>query len=147
MRTGLRQKQAIVEQEQTILHFPGGLLGFEDIKDYVIFDYDENIPLKWMQAISDPSISFVVVDPFIVMPDYNIKLEGQHLHGLEVADIDHIYFYVLITIPRDTPSAMTANLQGPIIINAANQFAKQLVLGKSIYHTKHQLFDVSKDQE
>jgi len=45
-----------------------------------------------------------------------------------------------VTVPED-PREISANLQGPILINTENSLAKQLVLVNSEYRVQHPLFD------
>ena len=42
---------------------------------------------------------------------------------------------------------MTANLMAPIVLNTANMQARQLVLDKSKYTTKHRLFPENKEEQ
>jgi flagellar assembly factor FliW len=131
-----------VVREQKRLHFPSGLLGFEDVKDYVILDDDEGIPLRWLQAVDEPDLAFVIMDPFLVMPTYDVKIDEATLCELNVDDPSNLVLLVLVTIPHDRPTDLTANMQGPLVVNRETQWAKQLVLSNSAYHTRHPIFTV-----
>ena len=48
--------------EDKIIKFPAGLLGFPHVKRYALLDYEET-PVKWLQAIDDPHVAFIVMDP------------------------------------------------------------------------------------
>lgn len=121
------------------LHFPFGLLGFPDIKDYVLQDIASDIPFKHLQAIDEPDLAFVLLDPFILVPDYHVLIEDQDLLALNVRTTESLQIFVILTIPPAAPQQATANLQGPVIVNTANRRAKQIVLTQSPYHTRHLL--------
>ena len=129
--------------EGMIIHFSSGLLGFSETKDYVIFDHDDDVPFKWLQAIDEPDLAFVIMDPFVVMSDYNVKIQDPDLHELQVNDTTELSLFVIISIPAGEPTRMTANLRGPVLVNGENRRAKQLVLTNSPYHTRHALLDAS----
>ena len=126
-------------EEQLLLHFPDGLLGFPERRDYVIFDHDREAPFKWLQAIDDPELAFVIMDPCLFVPNYRLDVQPEDLQELRVNDPGDLVVFVLVTIPPSDPAQMTANLQGPVLVNAENRWAKQLVLSNSPYHTRHPL--------
>jgi flagellar assembly factor FliW len=125
--------------ERMIIHFPNGLLGFPDVKNYVIFDHDQDVPFKWLQATDEPALAFVILDPFLFLPDYQVEIQEQDWQELRVSDTSHVSIFVILTIPAGQPARMTANLKGPVLVNGENRWAKQLVLTNSQYHTCHPL--------
>ena len=63
--------------EQKIIHFPSGLLGFSETKDFIIFDHDQDVPFKWLQAICEPDLAFLIMEPFTVLPDYHVEIRHR----------------------------------------------------------------------
>jgi flagellar assembly factor FliW len=51
-----------------------------------------------------------------------------------------LLMFVILTIPLDTPEHMTANLRGPVVVNAQTRVAKQLIL-RDDYPTRAPVFD------
>ena len=125
---------------EKILHFPSGLLGFPETQDYVIFDHTEEGPFKWLQAVDDPALAFLIVDPLVFVPDYNLEVQETELRELGLHDAAQALVFVIVTVCPGTPLHITANLQGPVVVNLANCWAKQLVIVHSAYHTQHPLF-------
>ena len=116
--------------ENKVIIFHSGLLGFPDVKRYVVLDHmnDPDIPFKWLQAVDDPDLVFVVIDPQLFCSDYNSDIDGHDLRELNIAGLDDRCIVVIVTIPHDMPELMTANLQGPLIVNLKTREAKQVVL-------------------
>jgi flagellar assembly factor FliW len=124
------------------LRFPTGLLGFPDVNEYVLLDMEPGMPFKCLQAANGHDLTFVVMNPLMLMPDYQITIEEQDLRDLDVHDQKDLCFLAILTIPQDAPEQATANLQGPILVNTKNYWAKQLALVQSPYHTCHSLLEL-----
>ena len=78
--------------------------------------------------------------PFVFFPDYEFQLEDEVAKKLGIKTAEDVLIYVLITIPGGEIKNMTANLVAPIVISKRTFLAKQVVLEKSKYTTKHRLF-------
>ncbi|MGI6190127.1 MAG: flagellar assembly protein FliW [Caldicoprobacteraceae bacterium] len=129
---------------EKIIRFPYGLYGFEDIKEYVLLGKPENDnPFMWLHAVHNPDVCFVVVDPFMFKKDYSPSINEEVLQRLEVQDPADIHFLSIVVIPQDM-SRMTANLQGPIVINAKKNIAMQVILDDGKYTTRHYILDEMK---
>jgi flagellar assembly factor FliW len=126
-------------QEGHVLYFPAGLLGFPQHKHYQIRNYSQEVPFRWLQAMDDPPLAFVIIDPFAFLPDYGAELQEQDLHDLNVIDPLQLTLFAIVTLPRETSPCFTVNLQGPVLVNCTNSWSKQLVLVNSQYHTQHAL--------
>lgn len=124
--------------EETVITFPSGILGFPDVKKYVLLDVDENSPLKWLHSVEDPSLAFVVTDPNLFKADYVVDVQRKDLKDIDVTEAEEVIVLVLVTVPRE-PSRMTANLKGPVLINAKNNLAKQLIVDNQDYDIKYRL--------
>lgn len=124
--------------ESTFFNFSDGLLGFPDIHQYVILDVEDS-PFKWMQAVEKPEVAFVICDPMIFMPDYQVQVTRHDQNLLKLKDLSEGVVAVIIRIPED-PQKMTANMLGPIVFNPVSRLAKQIVLVDPNYSTKMRIF-------
>ena len=124
--------------DETIITFPSGILGFPSFTKYALIDVDETSPLKWLHSIEEPSLAFVVTDPNLFRPDYQVDAWKKDLEDIEVTCPEETIVLVLVTVPSD-PSMMTANLKGPVIINTRTFKAKQLIVDNPDYDIKYRL--------
>ena len=62
------------------LHMPAGLLGFPEVKEYLIVDPAPELPVKWLQAPDELNLAFVITDPCILLPDYQVELTPSGSH-------------------------------------------------------------------
>lgn len=116
------------------------ILGFEQLKTFCLVEMPELRPFSWLQSIEDETIAFLVVNPVTFFPNYRIEVNPKEIAELRVTKVDNVETYVIVTVPED-PHQISANLQGPILINTENNLAKQLVLVNSQYEVRHSLLD------
>lgn len=131
--------------ETAKISFPQGLYGLSDLHDYYLIEENEN-PFLWLQAADDVDVAFPIISPFIFRPDYGPKLNPHELAsiGIDTEDLsnsDHVTVYVIVTIPSDDPNQMTANLMGPLVINAQNQLGLQALASNPAYTTRHPILE------
>jgi len=126
--------------EDKIISMERPILGFEALQRFCLVEMDDLAPFHWLQSTEDPGIAFLVLNPIVFFPDYRIEINSKEIAELEVADVNAVETYVVVTIPED-PRGISANLQGPILINTENNRAKQLVLVNSTYAVRHSILE------
>lgn len=122
--------------------FPNGLFGFEKYTRYTIKD-SEYAPFLRLQSLEDRNLSFLIVDPFIIFADYEADIDDESLSKIDVKSADDIIVMSIVTVPRDG-SDITANLQGPIVINKKSNLCEQVILSDAKWRTKHSIKDALK---
>jgi flagellar assembly factor FliW len=121
-----------------IITVPEGIIGFPDIKRYIILNMGGDTPFKLFQAVDEPTVGFIIIDPVLFKPDYTVKVRKEDLYSLSAENINEIVTMVIVTIPED-PYKMTANLRGPLLINLKSKLARQHVLTDDTYTTRHKI--------
>ena len=127
-------------EEEKIVHFRDGIPAFEDEHEFMIIPYDEESPYYFMQSLKTPELAFLITTPFIFFPEYVIEIDDETLDELKIKNQEDVMLYSLITIPNGSVRYMTANLLAPVVLNTENMQAKQIVMEKTRYTTKHRLF-------
>lgn len=132
--------------EEKILFFKEGILGFEHIKKYcLINDKDQESPFKWLQSFDEPGLAFAIVDPFAIKKDYYINLDKGIADILEIEKEEDILVFSIVVIPDDI-SKMSMNLKAPLIINARQKTGIQMVLDTDRYNVRHYILDELREQ-
>lgn len=128
----------IVEIRDTqIITMPEGFYGFENFTQFALLD-SEQPPFFWMQSMEDKTLAFIVIDPFLFRPDYELDIDDNTLSKIEASSPENILVFALVTIPQDG-SPITANLQGPLVINKQNKKGLQVVVPGEQWKTKHDI--------
>ena len=127
-----------------IIHFPAGIIGFPDMNEFALI-YDEekgkNAPIRWLQSLQEPQFAMPVMDPLLVVPDYNPQVEEELLMPLGDMTSEETLVLVTVTVPKDL-TKMSINLQAPIIVNVQTQKAAQIIMNTEQYPIKFYIYDV-----
>jgi len=126
-----------IEKEQ-IIHMPSGLIGFPDARKYVLLGHREGSPFFWLQSVDNEALAFVLTDPLLFKPDYEIELSPEDIKELGLREGSNSFqTLVIVNISSTQPPRMTANLLGPIVISTQKRWAKQIVLYHKEYSHRH----------
>jgi flagellar assembly factor FliW len=131
-----------VEAHDTV-ELPHGLVGFPELKTFVLLDHDKDSPFKWLQSMDDGAIAFVVINPLLFRPDYSVEVPEAEVKDLELTSEEDAVISVIITLPTD-PQEMTANLKAPLVFNLKNRKGRQIILNSSNYLTRHNVLQEMK---
>jgi len=124
--------------EDKILDFPEGLIGFESHKRFALVTRGDS-PFMWLQSVADPGLAFVVTDPLVFIPDYSPSLGDDALASLGASSAAEVGFLAIAVVPRD-PQSTTINLQAPIAVNREKRLARQIVIVEPMYPLKYYVF-------
>ncbi len=113
--------------EDRIIRFPAGLLGFPRLNRYVLIDYKDT-PLKWLQAVDDPDVAFIVTDPKAIAGEGTITLGDDVVRFLR---IEHENDLAVLLMLRVEGEKVIANLNGPLAINSSRMLGVQAVLDRA----------------
>ena len=131
--------------EEKLISFPQGIIGFPELTDFLlIHDSESEGGIRWMQSIQEPAFAMPVIDPLIVMPDYNPSIEDDLLKPLGDVKEENTLVLVTITVPHEIEK-MTVNLKGPIVINGENRKATQMIIEDDKYLVKFPIYQILKD--
>ena len=125
-----------VDERQKII-FPQGLFGFETLTEYLLLDAERQ-PFYWLQSVEVEQVAFVLVSPFLFRPDYEVNISNEELAEIGIHSPEKALIFSIVTIPPDG-SPMTANLQGPLVINRDTRTGKQAILSDVRWKTKHDI--------
>jgi flagellar assembly factor FliW len=127
--------------EQKVVEFSDGILGFEQLRKYVLLDIKgAQFPFRWLQSVEDPALAFLLLDPTYVHPGYCPPVFAKDLAQLGLKEIGSAILACIVTVPSD-PTLATANFQAPLVINVEKRIGKQVVTGHPSYKTRQAIFD------
>lgn len=108
-----------------IIHFPSGLLGFEQLKKFALVGRPQEAPFLWLEGKDDSKVAFIVVPPRYVAPDYRPDLPDADVGFLGLKSPGDALLLCIVTLHGR--GRATINLKGPIVINARTHIGKQVV--------------------
>ena len=137
-----KAKGKIEISEENLLTIPEGLFGFEDFTKFALFNSDYE-PFIWLQSTENPNLAFLIVDPFLISSNYETDIDDDTLAKIGIEKPEDIIIMTIVTVPSDG-SPITANFQGPIVINKKNHQCLQVVLADNRWTTKVNIIDALK---
>jgi len=121
--------------ERQKLSFPNGILGFENLNTFVLLDAAQP-PFYWLQSTEEPDVAFVLIDPLFFKPDYIPDISPSDLEEIEIENSEDQLVFAIVTIP-EKQELMTANLQGPIIVNKRRKLGRQSISRNPRWLVRH----------
>ncbi|HZL87483.1 MAG TPA: flagellar assembly protein FliW [Pirellulaceae bacterium] len=115
---------AVDVEVEDILHFPDGLIGFEDQRHWVLLADEQNESLGWLQSVRSSHVALPVVSPRRFAADYQVRIVKSQLLRLELEQTHQAF--VLNVINRHDEQ-FTVNLKAPVIINLDRRLGRQVV--------------------
>ncbi len=133
--------------EEDRLHFPNGLFGFEEEKEFFLLPFEGGDgSLLCFQSAATPGLAFVAMNPFSLKPDYAPVLTPAELKAMEVERSEDLCFYVLCVV-RHPVGDCTVNLRCPVAVNDQTRQAVQVILEDGGYHMRHLLSELERTEE
>jgi flagellar assembly factor FliW len=123
-------------EDDRIITFPRGLLGFPSYTRFALIQTGEENYFFWLQSVDEPSLAFVVTDPVIFFKDYDVALREEVQLELQ---LDDPAFMQVFVICNKVDEWLTGNLLGPLVVNANNRLASQVVLTEKKWTTRQPL--------
>ena len=133
--------------EKQLIYFHTGLFGFEGYKQFALIEESAESPFKWLQSTEEPELAFILIQPELFTGDYKPLISESELEELELSTLGDSVIFVIVTIPHDDPMKMTANLQGPVIINPKNSAGRQLISRNENHSVRARIIDGSPQME
>ena len=127
-------------EENRVFKFVLPIIGFNELRDFVILDLNKDSFFKWMQSVEDPALAFPIVSVFSMNVDYSIDLPDNVVETLKIKDVESLLVMNIASIPQDNPQGTTINLLAPIIFNLDEKLAGQVILSGSGYDISFPLF-------
>ena len=131
-------------EDENILTFDNGMLGFEDMKRWtLIYDIEKGSegPISWFQSLDMAELALPVINPYTVTAVYEPVVEDELLKPLGEFKDEELVTLLTITIPSEDPSKTTANFRAPILINPVNRKGIQVIVNNEDYPIKFSIYE------
>ncbi|MFW5653929.1 MAG: flagellar assembly protein FliW [Planctomycetota bacterium] len=123
-------------EDDRIITFPSGLLGFADCRQFALLQPNPEGAFFWLQSIERPELAFVVTDPGLFVTNYDVPLRQEQTEAIELSSVEDAQ---VLVIANRYGEFITGNLQGPLVVNVKSRLAQQLVLADQRWTTRHKL--------
>ncbi|ADG07612.1 flagellar assembly protein FliW [Kyrpidia tusciae] len=122
-------------EDVPLIRFEEGIPGFPEVRAFVL----QPIPghERWFRLIGEEGEpAFLVVDPFLIVPDFKIEVPDDLLPGARAEDV---MVLAIVRVPED-PLQATVNLRAPLVVDVRQRRGVQWVPVESPHSLRHPLF-------
>jgi flagellar assembly factor FliW len=131
----LSETEQTVRNAEQIIRLPLGLLGFEQYKEYSLVTNADEEPFMWLKIQGNPAQSFLVLSPFLVLPEYLPDISTDDAEFLGIASPEDVLLLNIVTLRGH--GQPTVNLKGPVAINRHTMIGKQVIPNNVADYTLH----------
>ncbi len=131
-------------EDDKVLDFPNGIIGFENLHKFaIIYDLDRGpeANLSYLQSLEEPLLVLPVVNPLVVLDDYNPMIEDEFLVPLDMPGEEEIMVLLSMTVPPDI-TKMTVNMKAPFVINTRTRKGGQIIVENTDYQIRFPVYDI-----
>jgi len=115
--------------DDNVLEFEEGIIGFEEYKKFIIVSDKDLEPFFWLVSIEEPYLEFPIVNPFLFFADYDPELEIEP---------EEETIFSIVSLKKEIEK-ITVNLKGPLVVNIKKKRGKQSVINSDKYSPNHPL--------
>lgn len=120
--------------------FPQGIFGFADLATCELIYNPQELPFMWLQEQKKDGLAFIVLEPIGFIPDYTVEIPDADVAFLGIEAPEDVLILNIVTIDKDVPQKITANLVGPLIVNRRTRQGKQVIISNyERYSAKYEL--------
>lgn len=121
-------------QEDNLLHFPEGPIGFEQLRNFVVMPNEKDGPLFWIQSVDDPQVAFILTDPTNFYFDYRVVPDQRERQKLQLGEDEECFILAVVSVSLE--KQITLNLAAPIIFAPKSNRALQVILEGTKFQTR-----------
>lgn len=120
-----RLGRRVVDMDR-VIHFPQGLVGFEDEREFVLLQLRPEAAMLILQSMKTPQLGLLVADPFTFIESFKPVVGEAEMALLQLGNLEEAAILVTVSIPNGQPDNATLNLAGPIVINHQARIGMQV---------------------
>lgn len=131
-------------EDDKVLEFPNGIVGFENLRKFaIIYDIEKgsDVNVSYLQSLEEPLLALPVVNPLVVLDDYNPTIEDELLKPLGNPSDEDIMVLLAMTVPADL-TKMTVNQKAPFVINTKSRQGGQIIVENTDYQVRFPIYDI-----
>lgn len=124
MRIVTEQFGDVEYQEENVFQFSSGILGFEQLKKFLLIKTDEEL-FYWLNSTEEPEIVFPLVGLGVIEEEYPA--------------VENFEAFGIVTLNSD-PLKITVNMKAPVYLNQDNKKGFQKIIDSEKYNVNYNLF-------
>jgi flagellar assembly factor FliW len=122
--------------------FPDGIPGVCGESHFTIIPSIKAKPFQWLVNINDPRIFLVVLEPEIILANYQNEILEDPIAKENLNSNGKMKTYCIVNFT--SPDNPTINLRSPVILDLTNKIGIQIILNGEKYGIREHLWNLTK---
>lgn len=114
-------------KDDYVIRFRDGMVGFPDLKNYVLVESPQMPLVLWLQSTEDSNVAFPLIEPEFVRKGYSFSMNTADESMISYTPTTKLKTFLVMTIPTEVEQ-MTVNLRAPVVINIDQSCGGQIIL-------------------
>jgi flagellar assembly factor FliW len=120
--------------EDQIYHFPRGLVGLHEYRDYALIRVEEG-PFHLLHALND-ELSFILLPAHLAADPYGFRIDDATVELLQIGKPEDVAVFVIVNAVDDR---LYVNLKAPVLTAPASRRGCQFIIDDPDYPIRHPL--------
>ncbi|WP_342566964.1 flagellar assembly protein FliW [Psychrobacillus sp. FSL K6-4046] len=121
---------------EQLWHFPKGIPGFEDEREFALLPIEGNTMFQVLQSTNVSEIALIVANPYTLVENYSFNIDEPTIELLDIKKEEDIFVLGVLSL-KDPLETSTINLQAPIIFHLSKKMAKQMIINDQQFSVRH----------
>jgi len=125
-------------REEDVIHLAEGLVGMPDLRNWIILEMGDDVPMKWFQSLERGDFGFPVAQPYLFHDDYEIKVGPGMVSKLKNQDPDDLATLIITTV-HPGGAKVTGNMLAPLVVDTESRFGIQLTIDDAKFSMRQEI--------
>lgn len=125
-------------EEKDVVIFEKSIPGFEGLRKFIVKEIEDS-GFYILQSLEEVELGFVLISPFSIDKNYEIKLNEEVIKSLEIKDEKEVVLYSIVTLNSNIEK-ITTNLKAPIVINNKTNKGEQYITENNKYNIREKVY-------
>lgn len=125
-------------RSEDVINLPEGLVGMPSLRNWLILDMGDDVPLKWFQSLDRADFGFPVTQPWFFHDDYEVQVTRGVQDTLGTAQVDDLTTLIITTV-HPGGEKVTGNLLAPLVVDTETRKGAQLTLDDGRYAMRQEI--------
>jgi len=121
-----------------VIHLPEGLVGMPNLRNWLILEMGDDMPMKWFQSLDRGDFGFPITQPDLFADSYEIAVTPATRSRLGNREMEDLATLIITTVhPGGTQ--VTGNLLAPLVVDTETRRGIQLTQDDSKFGVRQEI--------
>ncbi len=125
-------------RDEDVIHLAEGLVGMPNLRNWLILEMGDDVPMKWFQSLDRGDFGFPVAQSYLFHDDYDVKVGPGVLAALGTKDEEDLATLIITTV-HPGGSKVTGNLLAPLMIDTETRTGRQLTIDDAKFSMQQEI--------